>query len=390
MQKKVTQAVVDQSDFAEDGQMFIRDTELKGFCLRIGKTKKSYVVEARVRGKTRRVVIGDVQHMSVSEARKRAKIELAAMAEGRDTNAEKALERAKAETLREAFNRMLEARSSKHSPKTVYDYRKNADRFFSDWLDGPLRSISPNMFLERFDRITAENGKASATSATRLLSSIWTFARETSRDANGYYTLPETPTSIIRGTLKQHKLVRRTRYVKRERDFFDAINQVANKQFRLFMEMALRTGARRSELSHLRWQNVDFDDSSLLFPETKNGRDHRLPMSRQITALLTEQRENTGHQEYIWGDKPYGDPRKSLNKMCEHYGELLSAHDLRRSFKNLLDDAEVTDATIKVLMNHRSADVTDGYASRDIGPRHFKAMQAVSDLIDERVKSPQE
>jgi len=382
---KLTQALVDKEPLAEGEQVFVRDTLLPGFGLRVGKTKKSYVVEARTKGRPRRRTLADAQHIPIEEARKRAKVLLAAFAEGRDLDREAETAREKTKSLSEAFEQFLFERQAKLAPKTVYDYRLNMDRFFGDWQAHPIRSVSPIMFMERFDRITTESGQASATSATRLLSAIWTHARETSRDPDGAYTLPETPTSIIKGTKKQHKQTRRKTYVKRPRDFFRALSDVPSFEFRVFVELVYRTGARRSEISNLQWVDIDFAASTALFRKTKNGTDHLMPLSSQAVALLRDLRGIQEDGVYIWGKRQFGDPRGSLAKLVEGYGEPFMYHDLRRSFINLCEDCEIPSRTVKILINHLTEDVTDGYGTRDIGPKHFVAVQKVSDLLDWRV-----
>lgn len=56
--RKLTKAFVDSIPLMASGQAFYRDTDLKGFALRVGKTSKTYIVESKVNGRAVRTTIG--------------------------------------------------------------------------------------------------------------------------------------------------------------------------------------------------------------------------------------------------------------------------------------------------------------------------------------------
>ena len=47
MSDKLTKTFVERLPHPNSGQVFYRDSELKGFAVRVGKTSKVYVAEAR-------------------------------------------------------------------------------------------------------------------------------------------------------------------------------------------------------------------------------------------------------------------------------------------------------------------------------------------------------
>ncbi len=51
--RKLTKQVIDLTPCPSAGQVFIRDTELPGFALRVTKGRKSFVLEKRIRGRMR-------------------------------------------------------------------------------------------------------------------------------------------------------------------------------------------------------------------------------------------------------------------------------------------------------------------------------------------------
>jgi integrase len=55
--------------------------------------------------------------------------------------------------------------------------------------------------------------------------------------------------------------------------------------------MAVSTGARRSELINLRWQDIDFDQQTAYLGDTKNGDRRILPLIDDVIPELKKYRE---------------------------------------------------------------------------------------------------
>lgn len=66
----------------------------------------------------------------------------------------------------------------------------------------------------------------------------------------------------------------------------EALLAGANDRLRLYIQVALLTGGRRSDLCRLRWRDVDLDRRIITFCGTKNGSDRPLPMTDDLYALL--------------------------------------------------------------------------------------------------------
>ena len=79
---QITDDFVDKAVHPKAGQTIYRDSRLIGFGLRITSGKKSFIAEARVNEKNRRVTIGRADFLSVDEARKEARQLLRLMASG--------------------------------------------------------------------------------------------------------------------------------------------------------------------------------------------------------------------------------------------------------------------------------------------------------------------
>lgn len=105
---KLTKRVVDAAS-PREGDYFIWCDELPGFGLRVfASGKRSYLVQYRAAGRSRRVTIGLHGRLTTEEARKEAMSLLGQVAKGGDPAEEKATRR-KAMTVRELCERYLEA-----------------------------------------------------------------------------------------------------------------------------------------------------------------------------------------------------------------------------------------------------------------------------------------
>src|SRR5277367_6871204 len=137
------------------GQVIIRDDDLKGFGLRLTKGSMSWIVECRFKGKLTRRTIGKYQLMSVDDARREARRMLA----------EWATDKPPVPTLRQVITRYIEIR--KLSKNTLRNYTYLTKRCLGDWYDLPMTSITRDMILTRHRELTktTEQGTTGETQA---------------------------------------------------------------------------------------------------------------------------------------------------------------------------------------------------------------------------------
>lgn len=83
MRVKLTRANVESIEAPASGALFVRDTEVPGFGVRVTATgSKSWIVERKVGGKTVRQTLGRVGVMPLPDARVAAMSALAKLAAG--------------------------------------------------------------------------------------------------------------------------------------------------------------------------------------------------------------------------------------------------------------------------------------------------------------------
>ena len=69
---RLTKQLIDETPFPAAGQVFVRDTELAGFGLRVTQGRKSFILEKRIRGRMRRFTLGPYGPLILDQARKLA------------------------------------------------------------------------------------------------------------------------------------------------------------------------------------------------------------------------------------------------------------------------------------------------------------------------------
>ena len=81
---RLTKQLIDETPYPAAGQMFVRDTELSGFALRVTQGRKSFILEKRIRGRMRRLTLGPYGPLTLDQARKLAAGHIGAIAQGAD------------------------------------------------------------------------------------------------------------------------------------------------------------------------------------------------------------------------------------------------------------------------------------------------------------------
>lgn len=143
----------------------------------------------------------------------------------------------------------------------------------------------------------------------------------------------------------------------------------------LFVEAALRTGARAGELQGLRWEDIDFQRGVAILHETKNGERRLLPIRG---ALLEALRNKPRTCALVFtcptgvGRIQYGNAWRAALKAVGI--ESFRFHDLRHHAASTLVQNGVDLYAVQHLLGHKSPTMTQRYA-------HL-APEAITDIGD--------
>jgi integrase len=137
----------------------------------------------------------------------------------------------------------------------------------------------------------------------------------------------------------------------------------------------------------LRWDELDLVNKMLHLPEgrMKGRRAFDLPMSDVVLRILLTRRA-------IGREGPFVFPGYGKSGHCESFtyalaqignatGIRVSPHDLRRTFLNVVESAEISPLAHKMLVAHSTgSDVTDGYKELSLADLRAAA-QKVADKM---------
>jgi integrase len=139
-------------------------------------------------------------------------------------------------------------------------------------------------------------------------------------------------------------------------------NITAAKSIRLL----LLTGARRNEITHAKWEHVDWEKGTLLVPMAKSGKPRIITLSVSALALLASVEKLVGNP-YIFPSPITGRPSASIyfpwNRIRKRAGlPDVRLHDLRHSFASYLVNAGKELYIVQKLLGHSHARSTQRYA----------------------------
>ena len=134
-------------------------------------------------------------------------------------------------------------------------------------------------------------------------------------------------------------------------------------KFRALVTLALLTGARKGELLKLQWEHVS--DAEIVFLETKNGRQRRLPLTAAILRVLS-----TLPRIHPWvfasplTGKPYTAVAKNLERALARADIVtgdVTFHTLRHTALSRMIAAGHSDHTVMAISGHSSTRMLERY-----------------------------
>src|SRR5215831_14225058 len=272
--RKLTKLVIDETPFPSAGQVFVRDSELPGFALRVTKGRKSFILEKRIRGRMRRLTIGPYGPLTVDQARKIAATHVGAIAQGEDPA------QVRQDQLHEpTFGDLTEQYLAWHVPRkrSARDDRGMLQTHLAVFRTRKLTDLSRNDVARLHAKI-GETAPYRANRVVALLRKMFNLARDW-----GLYT-GENPATRIQLFPEES----RDRFVQPEELplLFRAIAEEPDLALRVFFLTALLTGARRGEVLAMCWDDVNLARAVWRIPHTKAGRPHLLPLPQALVNRL--------------------------------------------------------------------------------------------------------
>jgi len=356
------------------GQVIYRDEVLKGFALRVTSRAKTFIVERRVDGNTRRTTLGSCEVLSIKDARRvAAELLSERAAKAREASDGKSNE---SMTLSEALDLFLSTKND--SPGTKQNYTYAVRKCLVDWLDISILKITREMIEEKHKQLSCAPtrynkggpGRANAVMKTldRLIRFVADHCDTQTRvlrpvrvlKCSGYWRENPAQQTII----PDHKLGA----------WCHAITKLENAVARDYLLFLLFTGMHMYDARRLRWSQVDFEGQRLNIPANlaRFGRAYCIPISSFIVRLLRSRYHLRVNSEWVFqsakdrrvhiADMPF--LQKEVRK---RFGESFVLQDLRRTFLSMAEKIDVPHYAIMALTNQSPKnDMSGRYLVLDI------------------------
>jgi len=400
---------------ANKSREFLWDAALSGFgAIAFPSGKKSYVLQYRKDGRSRRIKIGEHGRLTADEARSQARKLLGAVEQGSDPIEERRTARS-ARTLRSVSEDFMRLHvKAKRKIGTTEQYRILFDCHILPIL-GARRLVD----VRRVDVARLHDKLAgtpyAANRAISLISTLWNWAA-----ARDEVEIAKNPTTGI----EKNREVARERFLSLEElgRLGDALRAAAagglryevdetglnakhaakpeNRRTKIdpFTIAAIRllilTGARLREILNAKWEHVDFDHGVIRLPDSKTGK-KPIYLSAPALAIISNVPRIEGNPFIFAGSKetaPRADLKKpwaAITKSAKLPGVRL--HDLRHSFASVGASASFGLPIIGKLLGHSQPSTTARYAHLDADPmkRAVNAIGAtISAAMDPTVSKP--
>ncbi|MFC1518100.1 tyrosine-type recombinase/integrase [Pseudomonadota bacterium] len=157
------------------------------------------------------------------------------------------------------------------------------------------------------------------------------------------------------------------------------------------LKLIPRVFLRPTEIRNLKWEYIDFDDSLIRIPaeEMKRGREHLVPMSKQVALHLKEVEAVTGYSKLVFPNQRDSSKPMSKNvltnrlRVLGYPADVMSAHGFRSTASTILHEKGWNHDVIEVQLAHLTGTATSRAYNRSIYlSERKKLMQEWADYLD--------
>ncbi len=342
---------------------YFYDTKIKGLELMLTEQgTKSFKVYRKFKGKPVRVTLGKYPEMTVENARNEAQRVISDMISGKNPNQQKKSIQAEI-SFGDMFQLFME-RHSKQNKKTWKEDESEVNRLLSIWFQKKLSNITKQEVQLVHEKIRNENGLYHANRMLARIHVIYNKAIEW-----GWVGI--NPAHGI----KKFKEKSRDRFLHPDElpRFFESLEAESNTIIKDYIYISLFTGARKSNVLAMRWEDINFERKEWLIPETKNGDSLRVHLTEKVLSILQTRLEQYPKGEWVFesvGKTGHLVEPKSGWKRILQRAEIkdLRLHDLRRTLGSWQAATGANSYIIGRSLGHKNPQSTAIYARLSIDP----------------------
>jgi len=360
------------------------DTTTNHLTLRVSHVgTKSFVLYRKIDGVAERLTLGRYPAMSIDQARRMVAQHNGSIAIGQNPAEEKRSMRQES-TLGEVFGRYMveyakprkkswEIDEQRYNVHLIHWQNKKLSAIKKQHVQKLLVHIAENQrFIEGIDKVGRRKvkkvgGKGASNQILRLLRKVFNQAIDWGWDG-------DNPCS----RLKEYKSQSRDRFLEGDElpKFFEALGEEPNTTARDYILASLLTGARRTNVLEMRWDQINLEREEWYIPETKNGESQRLPLISAMLTLLKDRKAEANGSEWVFpshGSTGHlTNPDKTWKRVLSRAGiedvRGTWLHDLRRSMGSWQANTGASLSVIGKSLNHKNVNTTAIYARLALDP----------------------
>ncbi|HHJ4160757.1 TPA: tyrosine-type recombinase/integrase [Raoultella ornithinolytica] len=344
-----------------------------GLCIEVrpDAVSKSWLYRYQFAGKAKKMTLGSYPAMSLTEARKAHTQAMAVLNSGQDP--------------------LSVARADKHKRSSVPTFAE----LFQEWMEWktvakPLKPRSLKAYKYTFDNYMVELHKLLVTDLSRsiLFNHLAKRRKQTVSGTKKALTILQQSldygVNIGAITINPSRTIRpvdigataaapRQRWLEREEiaAFWKGLEETGAHPAQVnCLKLILLTGARRSETSEMRWEEIVGNKWVIPAERCKNSKSHTITLHQMAQDIIAHQRGISGGSEFVFEAIRTHDAGKAhidgnaLRWLLERVrglhmpqSEPFTCHDLRRSFASgCAEYLDANEAIIELALNHAKKD----------------------------------
>jgi integrase len=362
------------------GFILVRDDKEKSLEARITPNGNiAFYSRHFVGGRDFRHAIGRYGTITIDEARRKAAENRISHSHGINPGEEKK-KLSNRLTFEEGFREFMERYSKKEKRSWKYDERE-INKHVKQWFGRKLGSITKMEVQELIEDIATNSGKTQANHILERVRAIYNKLISWGYDGNN-------PTIGI----PKYKMNKRTRFITACElpKFWQELESDSNPYLGDVVKIALFTGARRSNVFAMAWDQIDWQRCVWNIPMTKNGEPHSVPLIPEAIAILRRRLSDCAKYQHatpwvfpsITGTSGHiEDIRKSWHSLLNRVGmKNFHFHDLRHTFASYQAMNGTSMLILGKGLGHKSHISTQRYAQLSDDPIR-EAMQSGIQLM---------
>jgi integrase len=343
-------------DLGDKRDMIVFDDALAGFGFRLragagGKVLRSWVVQYKRAGATRRLLLGSANVLGAEQARTMAKKALGRVANDEDPQAERAERRDKDRvSLRAMIDEYLLHKQGQVGERQIIEIRRylSTGPYLKPLHAMPVDKVGKRDIASRLVVVTREHSATVASRTRAALSAFFVWATQSGiAEANP-----------VIGTLAPKEGAARDRVLS-DVELASIWRACNDDEYGRIVKLLILLGSRRGEVGGMCWSEIDLDRATWTLPakRSKNGRKHELPLMPMALDIINAVPRMVSRDQLFgaraagftsWGrNKPALDARSGVT-------EPWVVHDIRRSVATRMADLSIAPHVVEEILNHQS------------------------------------